>query len=181
MSKDGNGAGNNWGDGYQTGELVHEEIMEMIDREADGSDSLEVCGLALGSDPLALGHHTSTDCSTGLHATSFYRRWYRVWPGILLAGEAQRSVPQEDHTDVLCFPRYDQRRQCRRAPVQQHLDHEETNAKRRLGCRPRQWRFVAYRCRSVACSRAVFPANKPARIYRHVGQHDNPAISRLYA
>ena len=46
------GAGNNWGDGYQTGELVHEEIMEMIDREADGSDSLEVCFLpwpSLGS------------------------------------------------------------------------------------------------------------------------------------
>ena len=42
MGKDGNGAGNNWGDGYQTGESVHEEIMEMIDREADGSDSLEV-------------------------------------------------------------------------------------------------------------------------------------------
>lgn len=36
------GAANNWGDGYQTGELVHEDIMEMIDREADGSDSLEV-------------------------------------------------------------------------------------------------------------------------------------------
>jgi len=42
VGKDGNGAGNNWGDGYQTGESVHEEIMEMIDREADGSDSLEV-------------------------------------------------------------------------------------------------------------------------------------------
>lgn len=41
MGKNGVGAGNNWGDGYQTGELVHEEIMEMIDREADGSDSLE--------------------------------------------------------------------------------------------------------------------------------------------
>ncbi|KAG9236233.1 Tubulin/FtsZ, GTPase domain-containing protein [Amylocarpus encephaloides] len=37
----GSGAANNWGDGYQTGETVHEEIMEMIDREADGSDSLE--------------------------------------------------------------------------------------------------------------------------------------------
>lgn len=36
------GAGNNWGDGYQNGEAVHEEIMEMIEREADGSDSLEV-------------------------------------------------------------------------------------------------------------------------------------------
>ena len=42
MGKSGVGAGNNWGDGYQTGESVHEEIMEMIDREADGSDSLEV-------------------------------------------------------------------------------------------------------------------------------------------
>lgn len=42
VGKNGIGAGNNWGDGYQTGESVHEEIMEMIDREADGSDSLEV-------------------------------------------------------------------------------------------------------------------------------------------
>ncbi|CAK7204561.1 gamma-tubulin [Sporothrix eucalyptigena] len=41
VGKNGIGAGNNWGDGYQTGEQVHEEIMEMIDREADGSDSLE--------------------------------------------------------------------------------------------------------------------------------------------
>ncbi|KAI1846967.1 hypothetical protein JX266_006842 [Neoarthrinium moseri] len=41
IGKSGIGAGNNWGDGYQTGESVHEEIMEMIDREADGSDSLE--------------------------------------------------------------------------------------------------------------------------------------------
>lgn len=36
------GAANNWGDGYQSGEAVCEDIMEMIDREADGSDSLEV-------------------------------------------------------------------------------------------------------------------------------------------
>ncbi|KFY64419.1 hypothetical protein V497_01705 [Pseudogymnoascus sp. VKM F-4516 (FW-969)] len=41
VGKDGVGAANNWGDGYQTGESVHEDIMEMIDREADGSDSLE--------------------------------------------------------------------------------------------------------------------------------------------
>ena len=42
VGKDGVGAANNWGDGYQTGETVCEDIMEMIDREADGSDSLEV-------------------------------------------------------------------------------------------------------------------------------------------
>lgn len=36
------GAGNNWGAGYSAGEVVQEEIFDMIDREADGSDSLEV-------------------------------------------------------------------------------------------------------------------------------------------
>lgn len=41
LSKDGGGAGNNWAYGYSRGERVHEEILEMVDREADGSDSLE--------------------------------------------------------------------------------------------------------------------------------------------
>ncbi|ORZ33238.1 tubulin gamma chain [Catenaria anguillulae PL171] len=40
-SNDGGGAGNNWGHGYEAGQRVYEEIIEMIDREADGSDSLE--------------------------------------------------------------------------------------------------------------------------------------------
>ena len=42
MSKDGGGAGNNWAQGYAAGERIYEEVMEMIDREAEGSDSLEV-------------------------------------------------------------------------------------------------------------------------------------------
>ncbi|KAJ3539236.1 hypothetical protein NMY22_g4827 [Coprinellus aureogranulatus] len=41
LSKDGGGAGNNWAQGYSTGERIYEEVMEMIDREAEGSDSLE--------------------------------------------------------------------------------------------------------------------------------------------
>jgi tubulin gamma len=41
IHKEGTGAGNNWGMGYSMGEQVHEEILDMIDREADGSDSLE--------------------------------------------------------------------------------------------------------------------------------------------
>ncbi|KAJ3270822.1 Tubulin gamma-2 chain [Terramyces sp. JEL0728] len=41
LSKDGGGAGNNWAFGYARGERIQEEIIEMIDREADGSDSLE--------------------------------------------------------------------------------------------------------------------------------------------
>lgn len=38
---EGGGAGNNWAVGYSTGESVAEEVLEMIDREANGSDSLE--------------------------------------------------------------------------------------------------------------------------------------------
>jgi len=43
MSQDGGGAGNNWAQGYSAGEKLYEDIMEMVDREAEGSDSLEVC------------------------------------------------------------------------------------------------------------------------------------------
>lgn len=38
---DGGGAGNNWASGYHQGEQNSDLLMEMIDREADGSDSLE--------------------------------------------------------------------------------------------------------------------------------------------
>ncbi|KAJ1513351.1 gamma-tubulin [Coelomomyces lativittatus] len=41
ISPEGGGAGNNWCNGYHSGQTVYEEIMDMMDREADGSDSLE--------------------------------------------------------------------------------------------------------------------------------------------
>jgi tubulin gamma len=41
ISKEGGGAGNNWANGYEQGQKCHDEIFEMLDREADGSDSLE--------------------------------------------------------------------------------------------------------------------------------------------
>ena len=37
----GGGAGNNWARGYGIGESIAEDILDMIEREADGSDSLE--------------------------------------------------------------------------------------------------------------------------------------------
>ncbi|CAO3631755.1 unnamed protein product [Mucor hiemalis] len=40
-SKDGGGAGNTWPNGYSQGERMCEDIMDMVDREADNSDSLE--------------------------------------------------------------------------------------------------------------------------------------------
>lgn len=46
VSKNGGGAGNNWASGYHQGELVLEDILDMIDREAGYSDSLEGFTLA---------------------------------------------------------------------------------------------------------------------------------------
>lgn len=42
VHKDGSGAGNIWAAGYAMGESVYEDVIDIIDREADGSDSLEV-------------------------------------------------------------------------------------------------------------------------------------------
>lgn len=41
IARDGGGAGNNWASGYRQGGEYEDAIIEMIDREADGSDSLE--------------------------------------------------------------------------------------------------------------------------------------------
>ncbi|KDN42285.1 gamma-tubulin [Tilletiaria anomala UBC 951] len=40
-SKTGGGAGNNWAQGFGAGQKIADELIEMIEREADGSDSLE--------------------------------------------------------------------------------------------------------------------------------------------
>lgn len=41
LSQEGGGAGNNWASGFRQGEENHEQVLDMIDREADNSDSLE--------------------------------------------------------------------------------------------------------------------------------------------
>ncbi|KAJ3342946.1 gamma-tubulin [Gonapodya sp. JEL0774] len=41
ISKDGGGAGNNWVSGHEQGRRINEDLLEMMDREADNSDSLE--------------------------------------------------------------------------------------------------------------------------------------------
>jgi tubulin gamma len=41
VAQDGGGAGNNWGSGFRQGDEHHEAVLDMIDREADNSDSLE--------------------------------------------------------------------------------------------------------------------------------------------
>lgn len=74
VSKDGGGAGNNWAQGHAAGEKIYEEVMEMIDREAEGSDSLEVSGTTLQFE-----FESKLDTSfTGVHANAFHSRRNRL-------------------------------------------------------------------------------------------------------
>ena len=80
MSKDGGGAGNNWAQGYAAGERIYEEVMEMIDREAEGSDSLEVRRLSFE----VIFFFANDNDLLGLYAHALYCRWNWLWIGIVL-------------------------------------------------------------------------------------------------
>lgn len=76
LSKNGGGAGNNWASGYSQGEKLNEEIFDIIDREADGSDSLEV------STRIYFLVRFYIICFLGIRALSLNSRRYRFWYGL---------------------------------------------------------------------------------------------------
>lgn len=60
LSKHGGGAGNNWASGYAHGERLFDEIFDIIDREAEGSENLEaftVCHSIAGGTGSGLGSY----------------------------------------------------------------------------------------------------------------------------
>jgi hypothetical protein len=129
VGKNGVGAANNWGDGYQTGELVHEDIMEMIDREADGSDSLEVWARENKIEDRFLTF-------SGFYDASLHSRGYGIWFGLVSVGKIERQIPQKDHPDVLCLSGYYQfRRRCGTSIQQSALD-AKIDTECRFGCCP---------------------------------------------
>uniref|UniRef100_A0A061R1L7 Tubulin gamma chain n=1 Tax=Tetraselmis sp. GSL018 TaxID=582737 RepID=A0A061R1L7_9CHLO len=60
ISQEGGGAGNNWASGFDQASEVQEDILDMIDREAEGSDSLEgfvVCHSIAGGTGSGMGSY----------------------------------------------------------------------------------------------------------------------------
>lgn len=60
LSQHGGGAGNNWACGYSQGDRLYEEVFDIIDREADGSDNLEgftLCHSIAGGTGSGLGSY----------------------------------------------------------------------------------------------------------------------------
>ena len=86
VSKDGGGAGNNWAQGYSAGERIYEEVMEMVDREAEGSDSLEVRQPLLSPKRLM----TQKFGLIGIHAHAFDSGWDGIWTWVVLARATER-------------------------------------------------------------------------------------------
>lgn len=60
---------------YSAGERIYEEVMEMIDREAEGSDSLEVCG----NDLLICDQRNRRFTEIHAHALHSWRDWDWTW------------------------------------------------------------------------------------------------------
>jgi len=92
IGKEGGGAGNNWGSGYDQGAAKHDMIMEMIDREADGSDSLE---------GFVLCHSIAGGTGSGL-GSYLLERLNDHFPKKLI--QTYSVFPNWDHPDVVVQP-----------------------------------------------------------------------------
>ncbi|EDQ87501.1 uncharacterized protein MONBRDRAFT_21602 [Monosiga brevicollis MX1] len=57
VDKEGSGAGNIWAKGFAAGERVHEELFDMIDREADNSDRFMLTHSVAGGTGSGLGSY----------------------------------------------------------------------------------------------------------------------------
>uniref|UniRef100_A0A2N9F4U6 Tubulin gamma chain n=1 Tax=Fagus sylvatica TaxID=28930 RepID=A0A2N9F4U6_FAGSY len=82
VSDHGGGAGNNWASGYHQGKGVEEDIMDMIDREADGSDSLEgfvLCHSIAGGTGSAFAQWHVHDCLKCFLACVLFACSHLIW------------------------------------------------------------------------------------------------------
>jgi len=111
----------------------------MIDREADGSDSLEVrdvspIGLFFSwkKDGFAKTCRLMMTC-LGFHAPTLDCRRYWIWAWEFHTGTNERPIPEKADPDVLGVPRYSRWRGRGGKSIQQSTCYEEVDAERGLG------------------------------------------------
>jgi tubulin gamma len=110
VGKEGGGAGNNWAAGYALGERYHEELMDMIDREADGSESLEgfqVCHSIAGGTGSGMGSYLLEKLND--HFPKKLIQTYSVFPntgdGGVDGGLGQSDVVVQPYNSILSLKR----------------------------------------------------------------------------
>jgi len=111
IAQDGGGAGNNWASGFRQGEEHAEQVLDMIDRESDNSDSLE--GFVLCHSIAGEKYYFMNDFSKiqDTHLVplqimitmSKYCRWDRIWDGKLFIRKIKRSLPQKTRSNIFSF------------------------------------------------------------------------------
>jgi hypothetical protein len=111
--------------------------MEMIDREADGSDSLEVRShKVMREDMLIL-------INIGLHDAAFHSRRHWIWTGLVSLGKVERSLPQETHPDVFGIPGYNNL-ECCSSSLQQSARYAEIDSECGFSSCSRQWCIIPH-------------------------------------
>ena len=103
VSSEGGGAGNNWASGYYQASTVHDELMDKIDREADGSDSLEGFVLAhsiAGGTGSGMGSYLLEQLND--HFPKKLIQTYSVFPN---QSQAQSDVVVQPYNSILTLKR----------------------------------------------------------------------------
>ena len=103
VAPEGGGAGNNWASGYGQGESLHEDIMEMIDREADNSDSLEgfqLCHSIAGGTGSGMGSYILENLND--HFPKKLIQTYSVFPN---TDASQSDVVVQPYNSLLTLKR----------------------------------------------------------------------------
>ena len=94
VAREGGGAGNNWASGYRQAEENGEVLLDMVDREADNSDSLE---------GFVLTHSIAGGTGSGM-GSFFLERLNDHYPKKLLQTYSVFPNWEEDQSDVVVQP-----------------------------------------------------------------------------
>jgi len=103
MAPDGGGAGNNWASGYRQGNQHHEQVLDMIDRESENSDSLEgfvLCNSIAGGTGSGMGSYLLEAIND--HFPKKLVQTYSVFPNW---GQGQSDVVVQPYNSVLSLKR----------------------------------------------------------------------------
>jgi tubulin gamma len=103
VAADGGGAGNNWASGFRQGEQHHEVVLDMIDREADNSDSLEgfvLCHSIAGGTGSGMGSYLLEALND--HFPKKLTQTYSVFPNW---DSGQSDVVVQPYNSVLALKR----------------------------------------------------------------------------
>lgn len=103
IAQDGGGAGNNWASGFRQGEQHHEQVLDMIDRESDNSDSLEgfvLCHSIAGGTGSGMGSYLLEALND--HFPKKLVQTYSVFPNW---DQSQSDVVVQPYNSVLTLKR----------------------------------------------------------------------------